>query len=133
MKRPFSILAGVLILSLPSIASANDFPMYQCPGPSNTVLYTNIEQPGCRPTALGSLTIAPARTYSNAVDGRSSSSLRPFPTDWYDDTAPIGSMRNSLMRGRPYGTQNWIDYGASVGSMRNSVETWPSPFWFYGW
>jgi hypothetical protein len=133
MKKPFCIVVGVLLFSLPSIAPATDPPMYQCPGPSGTILYTNREQADCAPMTLAPLTIAPARTYSDFANSPDYSSHRPFPTDWYDYTAPIGSMRNRLMRGRLYGAQNWIDYNAPVGSMRNSVETWPGPFGWYRW
>ena len=133
MNNPFCIVVGILILSLPLIASANDTTVYQCPGPSDTILFTNKEQEGCRPMALAPLTIAPARTYSDSVTNPGYSSLRPFPTDWYDHTAPVGSLRNRLIRNRLYGMQHWLDYNASVGSMRNSVETWPSPFGWYGW
>jgi hypothetical protein len=82
--------------------------------------------------ALNSLTIAPARTYSIAPNS-SYNLLRPFPLDWHDNTAPIGSMRNRLIQDGLYGLHNWIDYNAPVGSMRNSAEAWPSPYGLYGW
>lgn len=133
MKQRFWVLAGILVLSFSSIASATDSPVYQCSGSSGAVIYTDREQSGCRPMALGSLTIAPSRTYSDAVSSPSYTRLRPLPTDWYDHTAPAGSMRNRVMQGGLYGMQNWIDYDAPVGSMRNSVGTWPRPFGLYGW
>lgn len=132
MKKPFCFVIGIVILSLPSITSANDVPVYQCPGPSDTILFTNKEQEGCRPMALAPLTIAPTRTYPDSVTSPGYS-LRPFPMDWYDHTSPVGSLRNRIIRNRPYGMQHWLDYNAPVGSMRNSVETWPSPFGLYGW
>jgi hypothetical protein len=135
MKRRFWCVVGALILSLPAMASATDSPVYQCPGPSGTLLYTDRELSDCRPITLSSLTIAPSRTYSESVSSPSYNRLRPFPADWYDHSAPVGSMRNRLMQGGLYGMQNWIDYDSPVGSMRNSVGTWPRPFGFglYGW
>jgi hypothetical protein len=133
MKSRCQVLLGILVLTLPSIASATDSPVYQCPGPSDTLLYTDREQSGCRPVALSSLTIAPSRAYSESVSSPSYYRLGPLPTDWYDHSAPVGSMRNRMMQGGVYGMQNWIDYDSPVGSMRNSVWTWPRPFGLYGW
>jgi len=96
MNRPLGILVGALALSLPSIVSATDSAVYQCPGPSNTILYTNIEQSDCHPITLGALTIAPTRTYSPSVDRQNS-----ILSDRFDYTAPIGSMRNRLIQGYP--------------------------------
>ncbi len=133
MKRRFWVLVGILVLSLPEGVSAADLSMYQCPGPSDTLLFTDRERSGCHPMVLGSLTIAPARTDSESVAHTNYPRLRPFPMDWYSHTDPVGSMRNRMLRGIPYGMQNWIDYNAPVGSMRNSVGTWPNPFRLYGW
>lgn len=94
MNRPLRILGSMLALSLPSIVSATDSAVYQCPGPSNTILYTNSEQSDCRPMTLGALTIAPTRTYSTSIESPNS-----IPSDRYDYTAPIGSMRNRLVQG----------------------------------
>lgn len=96
MSRPLRTLVSVLALSLPSMVSATDPVVYQCPGPSNTILYTNSEQSDCRPMTLGALTIAPTRTYSTSLDSQNS-----IPLDRYDYTAPIGSMRNRLIQGYP--------------------------------
>lgn len=96
MKERCWIVASLLALSLPPTASALDSAVFQCPGPSNTVLYTNIEQSNCRPMMLGTLTIAPTRTYSPSVDRPNS-----IPSDTYDYTSPIGSMRNRLGQGYP--------------------------------
>jgi hypothetical protein len=133
MKRRFLLVVSVIGLLLPAMASATDSSVYQCPGPANTLLYTDREQPGCHAMVPGSLTIAPTRIYSDSASNQSYDRLRPFPTDWYDHTAPVGSMRNQVMQGGLYGTQNWIDYNAPVGSMRNSVQTWPRPFGWFGW
>lgn len=95
MNRPLQILMTVLTFSLPSLVAASDSTVYQCPGPSGTILYSNREQPDCRPMTLGALTIAPNRTYSTPVERPSSAPPIPFSPDWYDYTAPIGSMRNN--------------------------------------
>lgn len=133
MKNRFRCAVGVLILSLPVMASATDSPVYQCPGPSGTVLYTDRMPSDCHPITLRALTIAPTRTDADSLSSPNYNRLRPFPTDWYDQTAPIGSMRNRLTRNGLYGMQHWIDYTSPIGSMRNSVETWPRPFGWYGW
>ena len=133
MKCRFWSLAGMLAVSFPALVFATDSPMYQCPGPSGTLLYTDRALSDCQPIALGGLTIAPARTYPEAVSSTSYNRLRPFPTDWYDHSAPIGSMRNRMMQGGLYGMHNWIDYDSPVGSLRNTVQTWPRPFGLYGW
>ena len=96
MSRPLRILVGICVFSLPSMVSATDSTVYQCPGPSNTILYTNRADLDCRPMALGTLTIAPTRTYPPSVDHPNS-----IPSDRYDYTAPIGSMRNRLVQGYP--------------------------------
>lgn len=93
------IVASLLVLSLPPTASAMDSAVFQCPGPSNTILYTNREQSDCHPMTLGPLTIVPTRTYSTSIDSLSYSSLQPFPSAGYDYTSPIGSMRNRLVQG----------------------------------
>lgn len=95
MSRPLQILVTVLTFSLPSLAAASDSAVYQCPDPSGNILYTNREHPDCRPMTLGALTIAPTRTYSTPVESPSSTPPPPFSPDWYDYTAPIGSMRNN--------------------------------------
>lgn len=95
MNRPLRILVTVLAFSLPSLVSASDSAVYQCPDPSGTILYTNRAHPDCRPMTLGDLTIAPTRTYSTPITSPSSTPPPPFSPDWYDYTAPIGSMRNN--------------------------------------
>ncbi len=99
MSRPLRILVTVLTFSLPSLVAASDSTVYQCPDPSGTILYTNREQLNCRPMTLGALTIAPTRTYSSPIESRSSTPPPPFSPDWYDYTAPIGSMRNNPFQG----------------------------------
>lgn len=130
ISAPFGIF---FCLFLPSISLSADVPedhVYQCIGPSETALYTDRDLPGCQAMALASLTIAPSRAYLFSDGTAAGSFLRPFPEDWFDNTAPVGSMRNRMANGGLYGTHGWIDYNAPVGSMRNSVTTWPSP---YGW
>lgn len=101
MTRPLRILVGVLLLPLPGIASTSDSLIYQCPGPSNTILYTDIAQSDCRSMTLGDLTIAPTRTYSTSLDSPNYTPLRSVPPDRFDYTAPIGSMRNRIVQGYP--------------------------------
>jgi hypothetical protein len=101
MSRPLRILATVLTFLLPSLVSASDSAVYQCPDPSGTILYTNREQPDCRPMTLGTLTIAPTRTYSTPIDSPNYTPPPPFSPDWYDYTAPIGSMRNNPLQSYP--------------------------------
>lgn len=100
MSRPLRILISVLALSLPSMASATDSPVYQCPGPSSTMLYTNIERPNCLPMTLGALTIAPTRTYST-INSPSYTPLEPFPSDWDHQSVPVDSWENRLMPSYP--------------------------------
>ncbi len=99
MSRLLQILVTVLTFSLPSLVAASDSTVYQCPDHSATILYTNREHPNCRPMTLGALTIAPTRTYSTPVERPSSAPPVPFSPDWYDYTAPIGSMRNNPFQG----------------------------------
>lgn len=106
-----------------SAAGRSDTEMHRYPGPADTVLCTDRDGSDCQSMALKSVTIAPARASSNSPNDQLLYSLRPIPTDWFDYTASVGSMRKHLMQGGLNGIQNWIDYDAPVGSIRNSAGT----------
>jgi hypothetical protein len=99
ISAPFGIFFCLFLplISLPADVSEDH--VYQCVGPSGTALYTDRDRPGCQAMALASLAIAPSRAYS-VLDGKAAGNfLRPFPEDWFDNTTPVGSMRNRMLNG----------------------------------
>jgi hypothetical protein len=129
------LLVGLLAIFVPSLSRPSDdldSLVYRCEGPSGE-LYTNKKGPGCIVMSLPELTIAPSRSAATPTTHVPSHGVRPFPSDWFDYDAPVGSLRNQLTLGGLYGTQEWLDYDAPIGSLRNSPAYWPSPYGLYGW
>ncbi len=126
------VFIGVMVMFVPSLCPASDA-VYRCQDPSGTDLYTNQERPGCEVISLPALTIAPTQSAAPRSSNALPYGLRPFPSDWFDYSGSVGSLRNRMTQGGLYGMQDWLDYDAPVGSMRNSPANWPSPYWTYGW
>ena len=127
---------SVIAMFVPSPSLASDelnSTVYQCPGPSGTVLYTNQQRSGCEEITLPELTIAPTQSADLRSNGAMPYGMRTFPSDWFDYAGSVGSLRNRLAQSGIYGMQDWLDYDAPVGSMRNSPAYWPSPYLRYGW
>ena len=129
------VVLGLIAIFVPSLAAGDqlDSSVYQCPGPSGDVLYTNQERPGCEVMNLPELTVAPNRGTTIPTYNATPYGLRQLPSDWFDYAGSVGSLRNRLTLGGLYGMQDWLDYDAPVGSMRNSPANWPSPYLLYGW
>lgn len=132
--RPLAIaflLLALLLSAHPAEAGDNsDEAMYECPGSNGEPLFTNKDVDGCQRMALRSLTVAPTipdrpALRTDLYDPLMPRSHRPFPQDWLDYNAPVGSLRNSDARSGLYGTQGWFDYDAPSGSFRNDPAMWP--------
>jgi hypothetical protein len=136
------LLLAVLLSTHPAEAEDNsEMVMYECPGLNGEPLFTNKVIAGCQRMSLKPITVAPtlpdrSAFRADSYDSLMSQSHRPFPQDWMDYSAPVGSLRNSYARSGLYGTQGWFDYNAPSGSFRNNPTMWPWPggiIRMYGW